>query len=403
MVNENNFPTGCYLSTGPYRSPFSYILVDEFQDISAGRARLLKALLDQSATARLFAVGDDWQAIYRFAGSDIAIMREFEDRFGCSERTDLETTFRCVDRLADTATKFVVQNPTQMRKKVTSITRSDGPCVHVGLPGEQGSDLLREALAMITTEAEATGDGATVLLLGRYRHTKPKNFAELARQHANLQIDFKTVHRSKGLEADYVIVAGMCSGKYGFPTEIGDDPILDIVLAAPEGHPNAEERRLFYVALTRARRKVFLLAEGGEVSPFVRELLGMTNDVTVFGRPSERDIPCPICVTGRLERRIGRRGTFYGCSNGPHCDYKQSACPLCGIGTPSKTDGAYECSSCDQPIEGCPRCNGWLQPKDGKNGRFLGCTNWPGCGYTRHFNVTTGTQQAVRRDSTPRM
>jgi ssDNA-binding Zn-finger/Zn-ribbon topoisomerase 1 len=223
------------------------------------------------------------------------------------------------------------------------------------------------------------------------------------RQHANLQIDFKTVHRSKGLEADYVIVAGMCSGKYGFPTEIGDDPILDIVLAAPEGHPNAEERRLFYVALTRARRKVFLLAEGGEVSPFVRELLGMTNDVTVFGRPSERDIPCPICVTGRLERRIGRRGTFYGCSNGPYCDYKQSACPLCGIGTPSKTDGAYECSSCDQPIEGCPRCNGWLQPKDGKNGRFLGCTNWPGCGYTRHFNVTTGTQQAARRDSTPRM
>jgi superfamily I DNA/RNA helicase len=85
----------------------------------------------------------------------------------------------------------------------------------------------------------------------------------LPRQHQSLQIEFKTVHRSKGLEADYVIVAGMCSGKYGFPTEIADDPILDIVLAAPEGHPNAEERRLFYVALTRARRRAFLLADGG--------------------------------------------------------------------------------------------------------------------------------------------
>jgi DNA helicase IV len=101
-----------HVETGRYKSPFAYILVDEFQDISAGRARLLKALLDKSANSKLFAVGDDWQAIYRFAGSDIAIMREFEDRFGCSERTDLGTTFRCVDRLADTASKFVLQNPT---------------------------------------------------------------------------------------------------------------------------------------------------------------------------------------------------------------------------------------------------------------------------------------------------
>jgi DNA helicase-4 len=380
-----------HVETGIYRSPFSYILVDEFQDISAGRARLLKALLEQSTTARLFAVGDDWQAIYRFAGSDIAIMREFEDRFGCSERTDLGTTFRCVDRLADTATKFVLQNPTQMLKRVTSVTRADGPCVHVGLPREKGSDLLREVLAMITAEAEATGNGATVLLLGRYRHTKPKNFAELARQHANLQIDFRTVHRSKGLEADYVIVAGMCSGKHGFPTEIADDPILDIVLAAPEGHPNAEERRLFYVALTRARRRAFLLVEGGEPSSFVRELLGMTNDVTVFGRASEKDKPCPVCVTGRLEPKVGQRGTFYGCSHWPYCEHRQPACPLCGIGTPSKTDGAYVCSSCDQPVEGCPRCDGWLQPKNGRNGRFLGCTNWPDCSYTRNLNVTAGT------------
>lgn len=286
----------------------------------------------------------------------------------------------------------MLQNPAQMRKRVTSVTRADGPCVHVAQRGEGGSDLLREALAIITTEAEATGGDATVLLLGRYSHTKPRNFSELVRQHAKLQIDFKTVHRSKGLEADYVIVSGMCSGKYGFPTEITDDPILDIVLAAPEAHPNAEERRLLYVALTRARRRVFVLAEGGEPSSFVQELLGMANDVTVFGKPAEREKPCPVCVTGRLEPQVGRWGIFYRCSHWPYCEHKQAACPLCGIGTPSKIDGAYVCTSCDQTVEGCPRCDGWLQSKNGKNGRFLGCTNWPECSYTRNFNAIAGSQ-----------
>ena len=86
--------------------------------------------------------------------------------------------------------------------------------------------------------------------------------SSLARQYPGLEFTYKTVHRSKGLEADYVVVLGLCSGKYGFPAEITDDPLLDLVLAAPEAHPNAEERRLLYVAITRARRHTFLLAEG---------------------------------------------------------------------------------------------------------------------------------------------
>ena len=83
------------VESGRFRSPFKYILVDEFQDISPSRAALLKALLDNCPGAQLFAVGDDWQAIYRFAGSDIAVMQEFGERFGDYERIDLETTFRC--------------------------------------------------------------------------------------------------------------------------------------------------------------------------------------------------------------------------------------------------------------------------------------------------------------------
>ena len=138
-----------------------------------------------------------------------------------------------------------------------------------------------------------------------------------------------TVHGSKGLEADYVVVLGLCSGSYGFPTEITDDPLLDLVLSAPEGHPNAEERRLFYVALTRARRRVFLVADGGPPSPFVKELIDNGYDATVFGQPPESDVPCPKCRNGHLKRRESTRNesTFYGCSNYPYCDYLQPSCP----------------------------------------------------------------------------
>ena len=106
-----------HVSAGRYRNPFGYILVDEFQDISPGRAALLKALLDQSLGAQLFAVGDDWQAIFRFAGSDIAIMREFEEHFGVGARRDLGTTFRCSDGLCDVATRFVLRNPAQINEE----------------------------------------------------------------------------------------------------------------------------------------------------------------------------------------------------------------------------------------------------------------------------------------------
>ena len=377
-----------HVESGRYRSPFGYILVDEFQDISPGRARLLKALLDRSPTAQLFAVGDDWQAIYRFAGSDIAIMREFKERFGETERIDLATTFRCADRIAAVATKFVLCNPAQIRKNVSSVRRADGTSVHVGLPGEECSDTLREAFNVIADDAAKHDGTSTVLLLGRYRHTKPENMAQLARAHPDLSLSYMTVHRSKGLEADYVVILDLCSGKYGFPAEIADDPLLDLVLAASEGHPNAEERRLLYVAITRARRGVYLLADGGSPSPFITELVNDGYDVTAFGRLPESDVACPTCVDGRLVRRKNTqdRSVFYGCSHYPYCEDTQPACPHCETGLPVKADdGTFRCRDCGRTVEPCPDCDRWLRTRKGKYGTFLGCSNYPDCDYTRNI------------------
>ena len=194
-----------------------------------------------------------------------------------------------------------------------------------------------------------------------------------------------TVHGSKGLEADYVVVLGLRAGKYGFPTEMTDDPLLDLVKPAAETHPHAEEGRLFHVAMTRARRAVYLLADRGAPSSFVQELIDGSYDITVLGRLPENDVSCPVCVTGLLERRENSRdrSTFYVCSNRPYCDHKPRPCHACGQGLPVRTEGEYHCRDCGQPIEACPKCEVLLQTRTGEFGRFLGCSNWPACGYTR--------------------
>ena len=375
------------VETGRYRSPFGYILVDEFQDISPSRARLLKALLDNSPGAQLFAVGDDWQAIYRFGGSDIAVMREFGDHFGAFERIDLATTFRCADRIAAVATDFVLRNPAQIRKTVRATRKADRPAVYIGLPCEQELSLLKEALDRIAEDARRHGGTSEVLLLGRYRHLRPLNLDALPKQYPGLRFTWMTVHRSKGLEADYAVILGLCSGKHGFPVEIADDPLLDLVLAAPEAHPNAEERRLLYVAITRARRQAFLLADGGPPSEFVTELIDGGYDVEVFGRPPKGDVSCPRCIGGRLERRENARdgSVFYGCPNFPLCEHTARACPRCGNGLPVRSDAAYRCRDCGGAIEACPVCDGWLNTRMGRYGRFLGCSNFPDCDYTQNL------------------
>jgi DNA helicase-4 len=197
-----------YVERGTYRSPFKHILVDEFQDISRSRGRLVKALKAQHHDARVFAVGDDWQSIYRFAGSDINLMRSFGQEFGGAfdgrsdihRVVDLGRTFRSVDQIAYAAKKFVLQNPAQLDKAVIPAGTTEVPALKVVSTFRHDADeKLKQVLRALHECAASEGKRASVLLLGRYRYLAPSNLPQLRREFSNLDISFRTIHSSKVL------------------------------------------------------------------------------------------------------------------------------------------------------------------------------------------------------------
>jgi DNA helicase-4 len=181
---------------------------------------------------------------------------------------------------------------------------------------------LGEALRLIAGDPSVRGRQSVVKLLGRYQKDRPRELQALKADFPTLSIEFQTVFKAKGLEADHVVVLGLGTGLLGFPSEIEDDPILDLVLPPQEHFRYAEERRVFYVALTRARYSVFLLADEANPSPFVLELLSEPG-VGVIGQSPTRAAYCQACTSGRLLRRNGPHGAFLGCSNWPLCKHTQ--------------------------------------------------------------------------------
>jgi DNA helicase-4 len=372
-----------------YTSPFQYILVDEFQDISQSGYRFLKALLNQN-NSKLFCVGDDWQSINRFAGSDISIMTHFKEYFGPSEARLVQETHRFSDKLCDFSTRFILENSFQIRRQIISKKKAHAPAVTI--VKERTESALERIIREINRDAQ---ERETVLILNRYEEIgKPSNIDELVLNNPKLAIEYTTIHKSKGRTVHFVVLIGLRSGERGFPCQIENDPVLDLVKAKNESFPNAEERRLFYVAITRALKHVYLVVdEPFSVSTFVTEIENNGYEINTTGQKLKRSINCPVCTTGFIVRNEVRG--WYECSNSPYCSYVPRSCPKCredpsevGNGFLYKDNSKYLCSNdeCSFQAKACPECeDGYLVPRQDKYGRpFFGCVNYSakGCRHT---------------------
>lgn len=391
MINQSI----TYIESGQYQSPYTHILVDEFQDISIPRAHMIKALLSQKPDSTLFCVGDDWQSIYQFSGSDVSLTKEFSTHFGVTATSILDKTFRFNNKISEAASRFVMQNPSQITKTITTHHQVDHSAITI-IMSKQSDFGLAHALNAIKEHAPVN---SSVLILARFKHSKPKSFRAIQQQFPTLVIQFMSVHSSKGKEADFVIMLEMISGEFGFPSEKKTNPLLALLLPKSETFPLAEERRLFYVALTRARHHVYLITDATKASPFIKELIKDGYSVitdAITGQDFQdkiADQSCPKCEVGFLVPRDSAKGHFYECSHFPRCDYTQNACQWCAHELIVEGDFKI-CSNkkCDYKIPLCPECGGDLSIRSGRYGKLWGCQNYASnqefsCTYTKNYTA----------------
>lgn len=255
---------------------YDYIIVDEFQDISIDRYQFLLSLRKGDPPAKLYCVGDDWQSIYRFSGSDMALFSHFPDFFGPTDINKIETTYRFGEPLIKLSADFIQRNEAQITKEIHPFNPK-AKTVLKFYPYERSKycETIGQLVAAIPADK-------SVFLLGRYSFDDYYlSFAyQSVNEHGKVyyiihgrKIELMTVHKSKGLEADYVIILQCNKDVYGFPSQVSDDPVLDCVLTKSDQFPFGEERRLFYVAITRAKVMTMVLYDERFPSVFVKEFL----------------------------------------------------------------------------------------------------------------------------------
>lgn len=318
-----------YVHDGKFKNPYKYVIVDEYQDISKARFNLLNELR-KSSYYDLFCVGDDWQSIYRFAGSDINFIVDFEKYWGPTELGKIETTYRFTNSLIDISSGFIMQNPRQIKKYI----QGKSPDNRFSL-GVISGYTERASIQFMLERLDELPQEASVFFLGRYSFDADmlKDNENLTVRYDNvnsetiikynkrpdLKMKFMTAHRSKGLQADYVFIINNKDSKMGFPSKIQDASIMDLLLEKAEIYPYAEERRLFYVALTRAKTKAYLITQKNQESIFAKELISRYSE-----QLRRESYICPWCG-GKLVKKSGPYGEFYGCSNFGRtgCTYKR--------------------------------------------------------------------------------
>ena len=250
---------------------YDYIIIDEFQDTSLIRLNLIKEIFSNSK-AIIIAVGDDAQSIFRFTGCDLNIFLKFNKHFPDAKILYLRNTYRNCQEIIDISEKFIEKNPNQLVKNMHSNIHFNNPIEII--PFWDSTKALKKVLEILKKETD-------IMILSRNYNDIYKfidnsfilNNDSLT--YKNKDIKYLTIHSSKGLESKYVIILNNGDNTYGFPNKLEDHPILKYVTLTDKEIPFAEERRLFFVAITRCKLKTYLLVPYKNPSLFIKEIKKM--------------------------------------------------------------------------------------------------------------------------------
>lgn len=472
MINK---ASDCIVKNG-LDLPYKYIIVDEYQDTSFTRYNLLRNICD-SIGAKIMVVGDDWQSIYSFSGCDVNIFTKFDNFFDVCETRYIEKTYRNSQQLIDASSNFVMKNPDQTRKELKSSKSLKYPIKLVNFDNDF-DEILKFELIIKNIINQSTFKNKKILILGRNNKDifnllknfnveneygkrkfeilgdedklRRNKFVKIVyRESPDVNIEYRTVHQSKGLECDNVILINLKNWKAGFPNKMVDDPVLNFVKRNGDSFSYAEERRLFYVALTRTKNNVYLLAPYFKSSVFVQELKTDANvellnlehnrleTLKNIEKNGERyviptKLKCPVCKTGvvllesfwnkgKLNRvlkcshnmappfnRCNWEGGYYGSELEdlddieycPSCDgilikrYRHSdGHPFLGCTNFRKTGCRGKGKKLEYIGKTCPKCGKPLVKRvnGGDNSLFVGCSGFPKCRHTEPFKKEMGS------------
>ena len=255
------------------KKKIKYIIIDEYQDTSFIRFNLIKEIINKT-TAKLMVVGDDFQSIYKFTGCDVSLFIDFKNYFKEAKIMKLERTYRNSKELIQVAGKFIMKNKHQIKKELYSEKTLKNPIKIL-----KYKNIKKIFLEVIKELSKHNNE--KILILGRNNKDiyllldediKIKNDKICIKNYEYLDITYMTVHKSKGLESDNVIVINLENKITGFPSQIEEEKLTRLVIKAKDNYPYSEERRLFYVALTRTKNYVYLLVPEKNPSIFIEEL-----------------------------------------------------------------------------------------------------------------------------------
>lgn len=265
---------------------YKYIIIDEYQDVSMQRFNLTKRI-EELFKSKIIAFGDDYQTIFGFSGSRIDLMTEFRNYLNDAKQIPIPNVYRNSQELIDVATKFINKNSKQIKKKLISNKRLINPIeLYIYNDSNYINTNINKSIILsnILDKIYLSNNKSNVLLLERYNNDIDtilnnnlfirKNHENIIyKKHEDMKIDYLTIHKSKGLEYDNCILINAIDDKYGFPSKIEDEEIIKLL--KPKIEENIfypEERRLFYVAMTRTKNKLYILVPKSKTSSFIREI-----------------------------------------------------------------------------------------------------------------------------------